>query len=80
MPRKSPLADALELWPGPVEELAKAVGVRRNTLYVYASGRRTPPASVLRKVARLLEDRTKERARRARNVAEALRAAARHQS
>ena len=77
MPRRNPLAVALELWPGPVEELADAVGVRRNTLYVYASGRRSAPAKVLREVARLLEDRTSDRARRARDVARALRAAAR---
>jgi transcriptional regulator with XRE-family HTH domain len=71
------LAEALELWPGAIEELAEAVGVRRNTLYVYASGRRTPPASLLRKVAELLEERTKKRAQRAKQVAKALRKAAR---
>ncbi len=73
MPSKNPLADALELWPGPIEELAEAVGVQRNTLYVYASGRRTPPEKVLQKVAQLLEQRTAIQARRAKGVAAALR-------
>ena len=73
MSGKRPLVEAMELWPGPVEDLAEAVGVRRNTLYVYASGRRTPPPSLLREVARLLEDKTSERAKQARNVAKRLR-------
>ena len=79
MPSKRPLAEALDLWPGPIEDLAEAVGVRRNTLYVYASGRRTPPPNLLRQVARLLEDRTRERAKRAKDVARRLREAARNQ-
>lgn len=73
MSSKHPLAEALELWPGSIEELAEAVGVRRNTLYVYASGRRIPPRSLLREVARLLEDKTRNRAKRAKNVARRLR-------
>ena len=80
MSRKNPLADALKLWPGTIEELAEAVSVRRNTLYVYASGRRTPPATLLREVASLLEDQTRERAKIASDVAKALREAARNQS
>ena len=80
MPRKNPLADALELWPGTIEELAETVGVRRNTLYVYASGRRNPRATLLREVASLLENRTRERAKIASEVAKALREAARNQS
>ena len=73
MSGKRPLVEAMELWPDPIENLAEAVGVRRNTLYVYASGRRTPPPSLLREVARLLEEKTRERAKRARNVAKRLR-------
>lgn len=73
MGKKSTLAEALDLWPGTVEELADAVGVRRNTLYTYASGRRAPSTEILQQVAELLESRTANHARRAREVAEALR-------